>query len=154
LAARPERTFQLACDGAYAPLCGAGLVRIKLTSRLRRDAAVYELTLPRTGKRGRPRKTRRATGSPPLVAGRPNAGNVSDPTRTCRVPLALATRHHLAVVPRRVGYPTILDPDPLYASKPTPRSLTRSQRSASSCGTNELRQCAPTSRSQPKFETS
>ncbi|HVL98021.1 MAG TPA: hypothetical protein VM324_01870 [Egibacteraceae bacterium] len=27
-----------------------------VTSRIRRDAAVYELTPPRTGKRGRPRK--------------------------------------------------------------------------------------------------
>ena len=52
----PERTFQLACDGAYASLCGAGLERIHITSRLRRDAAVYELTPPRTGRRGRPRK--------------------------------------------------------------------------------------------------
>ena len=52
----PERTFQLACDGAYASLCGAGLERIHVTSRLRRDAAVYELTPPRTGRRGRPRK--------------------------------------------------------------------------------------------------
>lgn len=52
----PERTFQLACDGAYASLCGARLERVHVTSRLRRDAAVYELTPPRTGKRGRPRK--------------------------------------------------------------------------------------------------
>lgn len=52
----PDRHFQLACDGAYARLCGAGLERLQVTSRLRRDAAVYELTPPRTGKRGRPRK--------------------------------------------------------------------------------------------------
>jgi hypothetical protein len=52
----PERTFQLACDGAYAPLCGTNLKRMQVTSRLRRDAAVYELTPPPTGKRGRPRK--------------------------------------------------------------------------------------------------
>jgi hypothetical protein len=52
----PDRTFQLACDGAYATLCGAGLERVHVTSRIRRDAAVYELTPPRTGKRGRPRK--------------------------------------------------------------------------------------------------
>ena len=52
----PERTFQLACDGAYARLCGADLPRVHVTSRLRRDAAVYDLTPPRTGKRGRPRK--------------------------------------------------------------------------------------------------
>ena len=52
----PERSFQLACDGAYARLCGAKLDRIHVTSRLRRDAAVYELAPPRTGRRGRPRK--------------------------------------------------------------------------------------------------
>lgn len=52
----PETTFRLACDGAYASLVGAGLPRVGVTSRLRRDAAVHELTPPRTGKRGRPRK--------------------------------------------------------------------------------------------------
>jgi hypothetical protein len=52
----PDRHFQLAADGAYASLCGAGLQRVHVTSRLRRDAAVYELTPPRTGRRGRPRK--------------------------------------------------------------------------------------------------
>ena len=52
----PERHFELACDGAYAPLVGARLERVHVTSRLRRDAAVYELTPPRTGRRGRPRK--------------------------------------------------------------------------------------------------
>lgn len=52
----PLRRFQLACDGAYASLCGAGLERVHVTSRIRRDAAVYDLTPPRTGRRGRPRK--------------------------------------------------------------------------------------------------
>ena len=52
----PEHHFQLACDGAYATLCGAGIERVHVTSRLRRDAAVYALTPPRTGRRGRPRK--------------------------------------------------------------------------------------------------
>ena len=52
----PDRHFQLAADGAYASLCGADLDRMHVTSRLRRDAAVYELTPPRTGRRGRPRK--------------------------------------------------------------------------------------------------
>jgi hypothetical protein len=56
LAWLPQRSFRLACDGAYATLCGAGLERVEVTSRIRRDAAVYELTPPRTGKRGRPRK--------------------------------------------------------------------------------------------------
>ena len=52
----PDRHFQPACDGAYARLCGARLDRVQVTSRLRRDTAVYELTPPRTGRRGRPRK--------------------------------------------------------------------------------------------------
>jgi hypothetical protein len=51
----PDRSFQLACDGAYASLCGADLERVQVTSRIRRDAAVFELTPPRTGRRGRPR---------------------------------------------------------------------------------------------------
>ena len=62
----PDRHFQLAADGAYASLCGAGLQRIHVTSRLRRDAAVYELTPPRTGRRGRPRK--KGERLPPLAA--------------------------------------------------------------------------------------
>jgi len=62
----PERRFQLACDGAYATLCGAQLERAHITSRLRRDAAVYELTPPRTGRRGRPRK--KGDRLPPLAA--------------------------------------------------------------------------------------
>jgi len=52
----PHRRFHLACDGAYASLCGAGFERVQVTTRIRRDAAVYQLTPPRTGRRGRPRK--------------------------------------------------------------------------------------------------
>jgi hypothetical protein len=52
----PDRSFHVACDGAYATLCGPGLERVHVTSRIRRDAAVYDLTPPRTGKPGRPRK--------------------------------------------------------------------------------------------------
>lgn len=52
----PDRTFHLAADGAYATLCGDGLERVEVTSRIRRDAAVYDLPPPPTGKRGRPRK--------------------------------------------------------------------------------------------------
>jgi hypothetical protein len=62
----PERTFQLACDGAYASLCGARLERVQVTTRIRRDAAVYALAPPRTGKRGRPRK--KGDRLPPLRA--------------------------------------------------------------------------------------
>lgn len=52
----PDRSFSLCADGAYASLAGRGLPRTVLTSRMRRDAALYEEVPPRTGKRGRPRK--------------------------------------------------------------------------------------------------
>jgi hypothetical protein len=64
----PDRRFHLACDGAYATLCGHALPRIQVTSRIRRDAAVYELTPPRTGKRGRPRKKGDRLASLPALA--------------------------------------------------------------------------------------
>jgi hypothetical protein len=51
----PEREFHLVADGAYATLAGAGLTRTQVTSRMRRDAALYEAAPPRTGRRGRPR---------------------------------------------------------------------------------------------------
>lgn len=51
----PERDFALCGDGAYATLLGRGLPRTTVTSRMRRDAAIYEAAPPRTGKRGRPR---------------------------------------------------------------------------------------------------
>lgn len=52
----PERRFALCADGAYASLAGAGMPRASVTSRLRRDAALYEPAPPRTGRRGRPAK--------------------------------------------------------------------------------------------------
>jgi len=51
----PDRCFHLCADGAYATLAGADLPRTHLTSRIRRDAALYEAAPPRTGRRGRPR---------------------------------------------------------------------------------------------------
>jgi hypothetical protein len=51
----PDRQFHLCGDGAYASLCGAGLPRTHVTSRIRRDAALYQPAPPRTGRRGRPR---------------------------------------------------------------------------------------------------
>ena len=51
----PDRTFTLCGDGAYATLLGHALPHTTVTSRLRRDAALYEAAPPRTGKRGRPR---------------------------------------------------------------------------------------------------
>ncbi len=53
----PDRHFTLIGDGAYASLAKAGLPRTHVTSRLRRDAALYNLPLPRQpGQRGRARK--------------------------------------------------------------------------------------------------
>jgi hypothetical protein len=51
----PDRCFHLCADGAYATLAGAGLPRTQITSRMRRDAALYQAAPPRTGRRGRPR---------------------------------------------------------------------------------------------------
>lgn len=51
----PDRCLHLVADGAYATLAGTDLVRTKITSRMRRDAALYEPPPPRTGRRGRPR---------------------------------------------------------------------------------------------------
>lgn len=51
----PGRHFNLCGDGAYACLAGRALPRTTVTSRMRRDAALYEPAPPPTGKRGRPR---------------------------------------------------------------------------------------------------
>jgi hypothetical protein len=51
----PDRCLHLCADGAYATLAGQDLPRTHLTSRIRRDAALYEKAPPRTGRRGRPR---------------------------------------------------------------------------------------------------
>jgi hypothetical protein len=52
----PARTFEICADGAYATLIGRGLPRATVTSRMRRDAALYESAPKRTGQRGRPRQ--------------------------------------------------------------------------------------------------
>ena len=53
----PDRQFLLIADGAYAPLAKRDLPRTHVISRLRRDAALYDLPAPRRkGQRGRPRK--------------------------------------------------------------------------------------------------
>jgi hypothetical protein len=49
------RDLHLTADGAYATLAGALPARVQLTSRMRRDAALFEPAPPRTGRRGRPR---------------------------------------------------------------------------------------------------
>ena len=53
----PEHTFRLVADGAYATLAGRLPPRVTLVSRLRADAALYELPPSRkSGTRGRPRR--------------------------------------------------------------------------------------------------
>jgi len=53
----PDRAFHLIADGAYAPLAGRMLPRTEVTSRIRRDAALYDFPAPRRpGQNGRPRK--------------------------------------------------------------------------------------------------
>jgi len=53
----PDRDFALAGDGFFATLAGAGLSRVQVYSRMRRDAALYAPPPKRKGKhRGRPRK--------------------------------------------------------------------------------------------------
>lgn len=64
----PERSFQLCADGAYACLAGAGLPQCQLTSRMRRDAALYEPAPPPTGRRGRPRTKGDRLPTPPQLA--------------------------------------------------------------------------------------
>lgn len=71
----PSRTFALACDGAYASLAGRGLPRTHVTSRIRRDAALYDLPPPRRqGQRGRPRKKGKRLPSPEQIARQSRTG--------------------------------------------------------------------------------
>ena len=92
----PERHFHLCADGAYATLAGAGLPRTQVTSRIRRDAALYRPAPPRTGKRGRPAtKGARpgwAAGRPwwPGSPRRPARGNGARPPWTCAGDLSSA----------------------------------------------------------------
>ncbi len=64
----PDRSFHLYADGAYASLVGADLPRTHVTSRLRRDAALYDPAPPRTGRRGRPRTRGKRLPTPPELA--------------------------------------------------------------------------------------
>ena len=51
----PDRELTVCGDGAYACLIGRDLPNTTITSRMRRDAAIYEAPPPPTGKPGRPR---------------------------------------------------------------------------------------------------
>lgn len=64
----PERSFHLCADGAYASLAGAGLPRCRITSRMRRDAALFNPAPPPTGRRGRPRTRGDRLPTPPEIA--------------------------------------------------------------------------------------
>jgi hypothetical protein len=64
----PGRRLHLTGDGACACLAGAGLPRTHVTSRIRRDAALYAPAPPRTGRRGRPRTRGARLGRPPELA--------------------------------------------------------------------------------------
>ena len=63
----PDRTFHLIAEGAYAPLAGWKLPRTEVTSRLRKDAALYAPPAPRRpgqGGRSRYRSPRSPAGCP------------------------------------------------------------------------------------------
>ena len=51
----PGRELHVCADGAYMSLAGEDLKGAHLTSRIRRNAAIYEPAPPHTGMRGRPR---------------------------------------------------------------------------------------------------
>ena len=64
----PERRIRCCADGAYAaPLVPQGTDRITVISRMRRDAALYELAPKATGKRGRPRRKGARLGTPQQI---------------------------------------------------------------------------------------
>ena len=64
----PGRRLHLVADGAYATLAGTALARTHLTSRMRRDAALYAAAPPRTGRPGRPRTKGDRLPAPPTMA--------------------------------------------------------------------------------------
>lgn len=71
----PDRDFALTCDGAYAALAGMALPRTHVTSRMRRDAALYAPPPPRKRRqRGRPRKRGCRLPSPAQLARRARRG--------------------------------------------------------------------------------
>lgn len=71
----PDHHFSLSCDGAYAPLAGKKLPRTHVTSRMRRDAALFALP-PRKKKHqpGRPRKKGHRLPTPVKIARRRKKG--------------------------------------------------------------------------------
>ncbi len=65
----PEREFWLVADGAYSRLLRMGLPRTQVITRLRSNAALYELPAPRRPhQKGRPRKKGQRLPVPALLA--------------------------------------------------------------------------------------
>ncbi|GAH39726.1 unnamed protein product, partial [marine sediment metagenome] len=61
----PERRFHCHCDGFYASLAGRDIPNTHITSRMRRDANIYDLLDKKRKKtRGRPRKKGKKLSSP------------------------------------------------------------------------------------------
>ena len=73
----PEASFVLCGDCAYATLAGDHLSRTVVVSRMRRDAALYEVPPPRTGKAGRPRKRGARLPTPAKLARTASHGGAS-----------------------------------------------------------------------------
>jgi hypothetical protein len=65
----PGRRVRCCADGAYAaPLLKVASDRLVVISRIRRDAALYELKPEPSGKRGRPRQKGKRLGTPTQIA--------------------------------------------------------------------------------------
>jgi hypothetical protein len=70
----PDRRLRCCADGAYAAtLMAADIPRLTSVSRLRRDAALYQLKPTSTGRRGRPRQRGARLGTPAQIAKRAKA---------------------------------------------------------------------------------
>ena len=64
----PGRALNLTADGAYATLARDLPAGVHITSRMRRDAALFAPAPPRTGRRGRPRTKGDRLPTPPGLA--------------------------------------------------------------------------------------
>ena len=96
--ALPDRQSHVVADAAYAGRALRGLPdRVSWTTRLRKDAALFELAPPRTGKRGRPRVTGARLGSLESLA----RTLEFIPTTVCRY--GTSTTVHVATVYRMVA---------------------------------------------------
>ena len=64
----PDHRFRLVADGAFASLLRYELPRTAVITRLRCDAALYDLAPARTGRRGRPRTKGKRLAAPLSLA--------------------------------------------------------------------------------------